>query len=198
MLAAPALLVIWALLPEERVPEPPSVASPALAPASPRAVAPQPQHASAEAPSARTAAAFRPSAQTARERAVSQQTTPASADVTPDGLRIAPANDGEPHEPGMLPHPITPQHERIFRENALVASLNGAMDVKDAKGLRALLEAYREEYPEDAHVLQDGYAIIADCLENPGPKTRAVAQRYYDEELASGLRRYIRRHCLEN
>ena len=28
-------------------------------------------------------------------------------------------------------------------------------------------------------------------------ETRAIAQHYYDEELASGLRRYIRRHCLE-
>src|SRR5690606_31345685 len=131
------------------------------------------------------------------DRAVAQHSSSPSPDVTPDGLRIAPANDGAPHEPGMLPHPITPQHERIFRESSLVASLNGAMDVKDVKALRALLETYRDEYPEDAHVLQDGYEIIADCLENPGPETRAVAKRYYDTELASGLRRYIRRHCLE-
>lgn len=122
----------------------------------------------------------------------------ASADVLPDGLRIAPANSGEPHQPGMLPHPITPQHERIYRENSLVGNLNGAMDVKDVQGMRALLKEYREEYPEDEHVLQDGYEIIANCLEHPSPETRALAQRYYDEELASRLRRYIRRHCLEN
>ena len=98
---------------------------------------------------------------------------------------------------GMLPHPITPEHERIFQENNLIGELNGAMDVKDVAGLRKLLQQYREEYPEDSHVMQDGYALIANCLERPGPETRAVAQRYYDEQLDSGLRRYIRRHCLE-
>lgn len=97
----------------------------------------------------------------------------------------------------MLPHPITPQHERIFHENNLIGDLNGAMDVKDAAGLRRLLAQYRDEYPEDAHVLQDGYELIANCLEQPGEATRAAAQRYYDEQLDSGLRRYIRRYCLE-
>lgn len=97
----------------------------------------------------------------------------------------------------MLPHPISPEHQRIFRENNLIGDLNGAMDVKDVAGLRKLLQQYREEYPEDAHVLQDGYELIANCLERPGPETRPIAQRYYDEELDSGLRRYIRRHCLE-
>jgi len=97
----------------------------------------------------------------------------------------------------MAPHPLTPQHQRIFRENNLIGDLNGAMDVNDAAGLRALLAQYREEYPEDAHVLQDGYGLIADCIERPGTETRAAAQRYYDEQLDSGLRRYIRRHCLE-
>lgn len=121
-----------------------------------------------------------------------------TADYAPDGIRIRPAGSEPIDARGMAPHPITPQHRRIFRENNLIGSLNGAMDVKDAAGLRRLLERYREEYPEDGHVLQEGYAIIAECLERPGPETRAIAQRYYDEELDSGLRRYIRRHCLES
>jgi hypothetical protein len=119
------------------------------------------------------------------------------ADFTPDGVPIRPAGSAQVNAEGMVPHPLTPQHERIFRENNLIGNLNGAMDVKDVAGLRALLEQYRDEYPEDAHVLQDGYELIADCLERPGSETRAVAQRYYDEQLDSGLRRYIRRHCLE-
>jgi hypothetical protein len=76
-------------------------------------------------------------------------------------------------------------------------SLDGAVDVKDAAGIRRLLAAYREEYPEDEHLVQDGYALIADCLEHPSPAARAAAQRYYDTELASNIRRYVRRHCLE-
>jgi hypothetical protein len=110
---------------------------------------------------------------------------------------IAPANTGAPHAAGMLPHPITPEHRRIFRENSLIGSLDGAMDAKDAPGMRVLLKQYREEYPEDANIMQEGYELIASCLENPGPGPRAAAQRYHDERVDSGLRRYIRRHCLE-
>lgn len=98
---------------------------------------------------------------------------------------------------GMVPHPITPAHERIFRENTLIGDLNSAMDNRDVVSLRRLLERYREDYPQDAHVLQVGYEIVAGCQEELTPARRAAAQRYYDEELDSGLRRYIRRYCLE-
>ena len=137
-----------------------------------------------------TSAAPPKGSQSAREKT-------APVDFAPDEAPIRPAGSEEVNAVGMLPHPITPEHRRIFRENNLIGDLNGAMDVLDVAGLRRLLKQYRDEYPEDAHVLQDGYALIADCLERPGPETRAVAQRYYDEERASGLRRYIRRHCLE-
>ena len=133
------------------------------------------------------AASFAPLAQSVAE-------TP---NFSPDAVPIRPAGSAEVDAVGMRPHPITPEHERIFRENNLIGELNGAMDVKDAAGLRRLLQQYRDEYPEDAHVLQDGYELIASCLEHPGPQARAAAQRYYDTELDSGLRRYIRRNCLE-
>lgn len=110
---------------------------------------------------------------------------------------VAPANSGAPHAPGMLPHPITPEHERIFREIGLIGRLDTAMDAKDVPVMRAILKQYRDEYPDDANVMQDGYALIADCLESPGTATRAAAQRHYDERTDSGLRRYIRRYCLE-
>jgi hypothetical protein len=154
---------------------------------------------------------FRPSAVPAEPPAALRAPEPAAApdpvargesqtvhvDFSTDGVPIRPAGSAKVNAEGMQPHAITPQHERIYRENNLIGSLNGAMDVRDAVGLRRLLQQYRDEYPEDAHVLQGGYELIADCLERPGPETRAVAQRYYDEQLDSGLRRYIRRHCLE-
>ncbi len=101
------------------------------------------------------------------------------------------ANDDRGH-----PHPITPAHGRIFRENNFVGGLNGAMDVKDAAGMRRLLARYRAEYPEDSLALQAGYELIADCLEHPGAESEAAARRYYETETASALRRYVRRHCL--
>jgi hypothetical protein len=120
-----------------------------------------------------------------------------AVDYSPDGTPIHPPGADHIDAQGMLPHPITPTHARIFRENNLIGDLNGAMDVKDVAGLRALLAQYRDQFPEDAHVLQDGYQLIADCQEHLTPELRATAQRYYDEQRDSGLRRYIRRYCLE-
>lgn len=114
-----------------------------------------------------------------------------------DGVPVRPAGSAPVDAAGMLPHPITAEHARIFRENNLIASLDGAMDVRDAAGMRRLLQQYRAEYPEDAHVLQDAYELIADCLEHPSPELSARARRFYDERVDSGLRRYIRRYCLE-
>jgi len=168
MLAAGAL-AWWALRPS---PVPPELPGPATV-----ARAPEPAPAPAPAPHAE------------------QATT--TADFTPDGVPIRPAGSAEVDARGMVPHPITPTHERIFHENNLIGDLNSAMDNSNVAELRGLLKQYRDEYPEDAHVLQDGYELIADCQESLTPELRAKAQRYYDEELASGLRRYVRRYCLE-
>jgi hypothetical protein len=96
------------------------------------------------------------------------------------------------------PHPITPGHERIFRENALIWALNGAMDGKDAAGMRKLLDQYKAEYPDDPNQLREGYDVIALCIEQPGPASAAAGQCYYDRERGSILRRFVGRHCLGN
>jgi hypothetical protein len=94
------------------------------------------------------------------------------------------------------PHPITPVHERNFRQINMVAVLNSAMDTQDVEELRRANRQYRDEYPE-ANLLQDGYDVIADCLERRTAETRAAAQRYWETQVASNLRRYVRRHCLD-
>lgn len=148
------------------------------------------------------AAASEPSAPVSQARAPSAQqgvSIVPAVERAADGIPIMPAgpSEGSAREP-KHPHPHTPIHARIYRENTLFGQLNGAMDVKDVAGMRRLLAEYRNEYPEDAHFLQEGYAIIADCLERPGDASvRSVAQRYWKERRASQLRRYVRRHCLE-
>jgi hypothetical protein len=118
--------------------------------------------------------------------------------VTDAGLPLMPHDPEEPVAKGPVhPHPITPAHQRIYRENSLLHALNGAMDINDAAGMRRLLERYREDYPEDANELQEGYALIADCLEQPDAATLERARSYYANEIASPLRRYVRRHCFE-
>lgn len=117
---------------------------------------------------------------------------------TGDDIPVVPPGPDDPRPDGPLHfHPITPEHVRLQEENQLIGSLNGAMDVKDPAGMRRLLKQYRDKYPDDTQRLQDGYQLIIDCLEHPGDATRRAAQRYWDQERGSILRRYVRRHCLE-
>jgi hypothetical protein len=115
-----------------------------------------------------------------------------------DGLPIKPrdARASVPEGP-MHPHPMTAAHERIYRENNLVGALNLAVDLQDALRIRELVAQYRAEYPEDDHRLQDGYEIIADCLDRSDEATHARARRFWETEIRSQTRRYVRRYCLE-
>src|SRR5262245_8235371 len=118
--------------------------------------------------------------------------------ITSDGLPIMPPHNDDPRPDGPVhPHPITPRHLRIYAENRLIAALDGAMDVKDAAGMRRLLEQYRREYPEDDNMLQEGYAVIADCFEHPGARSRAAAERWLPSHNGSTLKRWVKLHCLE-
>jgi len=135
------------------------------------------------------AAGAQPAAQSSRATADEAQAEPAS-----DAAAAEPAKGPEP---GEHPHPITPAHERIFRENNLVGALNLAVDLEDATKLRELVAQYRAEYPEDAHRLQAGYALIADCLAQLDSQTRERAQRFWETQISSQTRRYVRRYCLE-
>jgi hypothetical protein len=124
--------------------------------------------------------------------------TPA-LDYAADGVPFKPADPSIPDPEGpMHPHPVTPQHERIFRENNLVGAISGAMDRLDTAGMRQLLAEYRTDYPEDSHLLQQGFAVIADCIDHPGAAATAAARVYYTANKASNIRRYVRRHCFES
>jgi hypothetical protein len=119
-------------------------------------------------------------------------------ELAADGVPIKPHDPRAPQPEGpMHPHPITAAHARIFRENNVVAALNLAVDLGDPLRLRELVAQYRAEYPEDDNRLQDGYAIIADCLDRPDPEIRARAQHFWETEIRSQTRRYVRRYCLD-
>jgi hypothetical protein len=163
---------------------------------------PEPRRKAVEPPVEVAEAPLPPEVEAPRPRAAAPAPRPAArpADevVTSDGLPIMPAGANDPRPDGPVhPHPITPQHQRIYRENRLVGELNGAMDVKDVPALRRMLEEYRRDYPEDDNMLQDGYAVIADCLERPGDDARAAATRWAETHRGSTLRRFVNRHCLE-
>jgi hypothetical protein len=134
---------------------------------------------------------------------------PPSVPVAPSASTVTPAVDDaadgiplEHHDPRVPtgpvhPHPITPEHARLFEENRLFAALSAAMDRRDSVAMRQLLAEYEHEYPEDPQLLQAGFAVIADCIDHPGQTSTGAAQAYYVANKASILRRHVRRHCFE-
>ncbi|HET6332266.1 MAG TPA: hypothetical protein VFG30_03600 [Polyangiales bacterium] len=132
----------------------------------------------------------KPPSETARARSPSL-TTIVRHETGPNSQPSA-AADLEGH-----PHPITPEHERIQRELQLIQQLNDALDLRDAPHLRVLIADYAREYPDDPNAMRAGYERVADCIEEPGERTREAGRDYYERERASTLRRYVRRICLE-
>ena len=177
--AAAALFALWLMLSrgDERVSAPNEAAEDEPAE---RAAAPAPVPRPMRVATATTSAAPR-----------------ASIAPSPDDNVVGPHPD-DPHEPGMHPHPVTPEHERLYAENRLIQRLNDAMSFRKAKEIREMLVEYRKLDPEDVHANQAGYEIIADCMEFPGDASLAAARHFYDTERHSTLRRFVRRVCFEN
>ena len=101
------------------------------------------------------------------------------------------------YDPAKHPHPLTGERARIHHENRLIQGLNDAMDSKNPDSLRQVLADYRQSHPEDPHQLQKGYALIADCLDEPGPASRVAGEHYMKQNRASTLRRFVERHCVK-
>jgi len=120
-----------------------------------------------------------------------------SASSLKDENVVGPHPD-DPHEPGMHPHPVTPEHERIYAENRLIQELNDLMSFRKTKEMREKIAEYRKLDPEDIEKNQIGYEIIADCIEFPGDPSLAAARQFYDTQRHSTLRRFVRRICFEN
>jgi hypothetical protein len=124
---------------------------------------------------------------------------PAPAEhVAADGIGFVPPHDGDPRPSGPLhPHPISAQHQRIFAENRVAFALDDATDAKDVAVMKDLLAQYRRDFPEDQWQLQDGYAVIIDCLEHPGSASRQAAERWLDQNNGSTVKRSVLRNCIE-
>jgi hypothetical protein len=115
-----------------------------------------------------------------------------------DGLNVIGPHAGDPREPGMHPHPFTPEHQRIQAENETIQRLNDAMANRDVPKMRELIVAYRALDPNDVDRSQLGYGVIADCIEHPGDASLARAKDFYAVQRHSPLRRFVRRICFEN
>src|SRR4029079_16449130 len=90
------------------------------------------------------------------------------------GQRIVGPHAGDPHEPGMLAHPMDDAHARIDAENQLILRLNDAMASRNVKEMRALIDEYGKLDAADTDANQAGYTVVADCIEHPGDVTLAA------------------------
>lgn len=124
---------------------------------------------------------------------------PSSADsARPAAPEVVGPHPDDPHEPGMLPHPMGDERERIHAENRLIQRLNDAMSFRKVPEMREMLLQYRKLDPTDVDASQAGYKVIADCIEFPGDPSSAAAREFYDTQRHSPLRRWVRRICFEN
>jgi hypothetical protein len=115
-----------------------------------------------------------------------------------EGMYAGPGPD-DPAGPGMLPHPITPEHVRIYRDVELLDSAWQALKRRDFERARSLLREHASEYAASGYDdINDGLTILTDCMEHPSASTRERARRFYEQRTASTTRRRIRKHCLED
>ena len=114
-----------------------------------------------------------------------------------EGMYAGPGPD-DPAGPGMLPHPITKEHVRLYRDVELLDGAWQALKQRDFQQARVLLRQHASEYGAAGYDdLNDGLTLLADCMEHPSATTRARAQHFYDHRTASTARRKIRKHCLQ-
>jgi hypothetical protein len=118
--------------------------------------------------------------------------------AAPQGPRVAGPHPDDPHESGMLAHPMDDAHARIDAENQLILRLNDAMSLRKVREMREMIAEYQKLDPADTDGSQAGYTVIADCIAHPGDASLAAAHQFYDTQRHSPLRRYVRRICFEN
>ena len=140
------------------------------------------------------------SPQTVARAAPSPPLPPAAlpAPPAPNTLNVVGPGPNDPHEPGMVPHPLDEARARIDTENRLLQALNDAMSFRKVKEMREMLVTYRKLDPKDIDKNQLGYEVIADCIEFPGEASLSAARGFYDTQRHSPLRRFVRRICFEN
>lgn len=95
------------------------------------------------------------------------------------------------------PHPITREHERLFRDVDLLHAADDAIKEGAFESARDLLARHHRELRGMSSVEEEGLLLLADCAEDPNADNLARVQSFYDEHTDSSVRRRLRRGCLE-
>jgi type IV secretory pathway VirB10-like protein len=124
-----------------------------------------------------------------------EESTPEPPPQPPATPAPSAQRDEAPAADAPVARPITPDQERVRRENEILGIVSDALDLGDAGKLRMMAKTYREQNFEGADKIANGYEIIAACLDHPGPISRAPAKYYDDYNRGSILLPYLRRAC---
>lgn len=105
--------------------------------------------------------------------------------------------DEHTHELTGAPHPITADHQRLYRDVDLLHAADQAIRLQRYAEARALLAEHHRALPGMSPVEEEGLLLLADCAELRSPASVASVQQFYDRHTASTVRRQLRRGCLE-
>jgi hypothetical protein len=96
-----------------------------------------------------------------------------------------------------LPHPITHEHARLYRDVDLLHAADEAIKNGAYDEARALLAQHHRDLPGMSAVEEEGLLLLADCAEQPSTSNVARVRSFYDAHTESSVRRRLRRACLE-
>lgn len=110
---------------------------------------------------------------------------------------LARAAQDTPPQDTRLPHPITDDHRRLYRDVDLLHAAEEAIDQERFDHARQLLLTHQRELPGMSPLEAEGLWLLVDCVERPNATHTARVQTFYDAHTASTVRRRLRRSCLE-
>jgi hypothetical protein len=106
----------------------------------------------------------------------------------------APAPTAAPHD---HPHPITRNHERLYRDVDLLREADDAIKAGEYDRARELLAQHRRELAGMSAVEEEGLWLLADCAQRRRAEDVERVRSFYEEHTDSTVRRRLRRACLE-
>lgn len=100
-------------------------------------------------------------------------------------------------EPVRGPHPISDDHQRLYRDADLLHAAEEAIEQLRFDEAREHLLTHQRELPGMSPLEAEGLWLLVDCVEHPSASNTERVQTFYDEHTASTVRRRLRRSCLE-
>lgn len=112
---------------------------------------------------------------------------------------VAPPGPDPLYDLDIEPHPHTAERQANARQHALFDAVRWAIEEGDFETARGLLGEHARDFGDEVGWRDQrvGFELVLECLEHPGPASRARGEEFVALERLSPLRRRVRRTCLE-